>query len=74
MSTASRSLPGLPNLIRLLIALLIVQVAPIAFSGTALAASCSMPNNPDYGANTGFQYVAQTCLSQGSTTITPTCV
>jgi len=68
MYTASRSLPGLPKLISLLIGLLVVLVAPITFSGTALAASCSMPNNPDYGANTGFQYVAQTCLSQGKST------
>lgn len=31
----------------------------------AAAASCSLPNNPDYGANIGFQYVAQACAQGG---------
>ncbi len=27
-------------------------------SGSTRAASCSLPNNPDYGSNIGFEYVA----------------
>ncbi len=40
-------------------------VGSLVIHSNADAVSCSLPNNPDYGANLGFQYVAQACASGG---------
>lgn len=45
----------------MVIALSLFSVA----TGTVYAASCSLPNGPDYGPNIGFQYVAQACPVSG---------
>jgi RHS repeat-associated protein len=53
--------------------MIFAAVALILFSGVAVcdqarAASCYPTNNPNYGANIGFLYIAQGCLSEGRST------